>query len=903
MSEKNFIKKALTDTVLTRRSFLKWSAALGGTAALAGGLKFGLKAAQAAAQAPDSGQWIPVACWHNCGGRCLNVALVKDGVVVRQKTDDTHPDSPDFHQQRGCARGRSQRHHVFGADRIKYPMKRKNWAPGGGNKELRGVDEWVRISWDEALNDIASELKRIKETYGNKSLFLPQFASSRLLSAYGGATASYGVTSDGSWLQVQSQMASNLYTPNDRLDYRKSKLVVLWASNPIWSSGGSPTYNYLQAKKAGAKFIFVDPFLNDSTQVLADEWIPVRPSTDTALLLGMAYHMIANNLHDQAFLDQYTLGFDAAHMPSGADPKENFKDYVLGTYDNTPKTPEWASEICGTPPDVIRSFAQEIATTKPMVFQSSSSVARISFGQQFCQAFLTVGWMTGNVGIPGGAVTHSYHSGASYGGAPLVTPGGNGLPAVINPLFPGGGAYGGYGFAAPEKPGSYAMAFEEMWDAVLNGEYTAMQGLKSEAKANGKIPCDLRLMYFIRASSGANALNQSAGIPKGIKAFRKVDFVVTSDIVLSTVSKYADIVLPATTPWEQDLGGFLTGNPEMILWYNQVTEPLYEARTGQWIETELAKRLGIDPNTIYPISMEQQAFNSLVGAKVIKEDGSGYEPLVTITTDDIKALGVNGKPQQGRISFQDLKTKGVYQVKRYPGDPYGFISGQAFRNDPVANPLKTASGKLEIHCQALSDKIAAYGLSTVPPVAQYRKPVEGYEDTFADWDKKIKGDYPFQLVTIHYGRRSHSVFDNIGQLRRAFPQELMMNALDAKALGIQSDDTVLVSSRWGKVVRHVYVSDRVVPGVVLLGEGAWAEMDESLGIDKAGATNTLNGTHPTGQGEEPWNSCNVQVVKWTGAPLEYDYKWPHRVPIHDSTDVRSDEWHLEPDIITPLKGA
>ena len=174
MTEKNFLTKALTDTVLSRRSFLKWSAALGGTAALAGGVKYGLKAAEAAAQAAETeGKWVSVACWHNCGGRCLNTALVKDGVVISQKTDDTHPDSPDYPQQRGCARGRSQRHQVFGADRLKYPMKRKNWEPGGGKKELRGQDEWVRISWEEALDIVASEIKRIKENYGNEGIFLP----------------------------------------------------------------------------------------------------------------------------------------------------------------------------------------------------------------------------------------------------------------------------------------------------------------------------------------------------------------------------------------------------------------------------------------------------------------------------------------------------------------------------------------------------------------------------------------------------------------------------------------------------------------------------------------------------------------------------------------------------------
>ena len=894
MSEGNLLTKALTDTVLTRRTFLKWSGAVGGTAAIAGGLTFGLKSAEQATMtaAADPGKWVPVACWHNCGGRCLNTALVQDGIVVRQKTDDTHPDTPDFPQQRGCARGRSQRHQVFGVDRIKYPMKRKNWEPGGGKKELRGKDEWVRISWDEALDLVAGEIKRVKDTYGNEGLFLPR-TSSRLINAYGGATDSWGVTSEGAWPMVRDQMTAGLWAPNDRIDYRNTKLVVMWCSNPMWSSNGSPTYNYLQAKKAGAKFIFVDPFYNPTAQILADEWIPVRPATDAALLMGIAYHMITNNLHDQAFLDKYTVGFDADHMPEGADPKENFKDYVLGTYDGVPKTPEWASAICGTPPDLIRSFALEMATTKPMIMSSSSSAARTYIGQQFCQAFFTVGWMTGNVGISGGAVCHSYHNRASYGGATLVKPGGTGLKSVPNPLAGGVGL--GYAFGAPENTEFKGVAYEEMWDAILNNEYTAT--------VRGKIPCDLRLIYRIQDGNGGNCLNQVSGLPKGIAAFRKVDFVVSSDIVLLTTSKYADIVLPTTTPWEQEFGGFQTGNPEMVLWCNQITDPLYEAKDCQWIEKELAKRLGLNPDDLYPISRKQQAFNQILGATVMKADGSGYEPLVTVTADDISSLGVKGDPQTGRISLQDLMTKGVYQVPRAPGDKFTFIAGKDFRADPVANALKTKSGKLEIHCQSLADKIAAFGFTKIAPIAQYNPPVEGYEDAFADWAKKVPGEYPLQLVTIHYLRRSHSVFDNISQLRRAFPQEMMMNPIDAQARGLKTGDTVLVSSRWGKVLRPVLVFESVMPGVVLLGEGAWEETDDAAGIDRAGATNTLDGTHPTGQGEEPWNSCNVQVAKWTGAPHQPDYQQPHRVPIREATAGTADAWHLEPDTIVPVKEA
>src|SRR3990170_2419132 len=157
---------------LNRRTFLKWTgatgAAISGSALIKGGLNK-LESARAAGPAV----WKTTSCWHNCGGRCMLKVLVQDNIMLRVKTDDTHPDSPDYPQQRACLRGRSQRMQVLAADRIKYPMKRKNWEPGGGKKELRGKDEWVRISWDEALNIVASETKRIKDKYGNKAIYCP----------------------------------------------------------------------------------------------------------------------------------------------------------------------------------------------------------------------------------------------------------------------------------------------------------------------------------------------------------------------------------------------------------------------------------------------------------------------------------------------------------------------------------------------------------------------------------------------------------------------------------------------------------------------------------------------------------------------------------------------------------
>jgi len=270
----------------------------------------------------------------------------------------------------------------------------------------------------------------------------------------------------------------------------------------------------------------------------------------------------------------------------------------------------------------------------------------------------------------------------------------------------------------------------------------------------------------------------------------------------------------------------------------------------------------------------------------MKADGSGYEPLLTITADDITAMGVEGKPQQGRVTLKEFKEKGAYHVPRSPDDGYAivarYLGGGAFRADPEANPLKTESGKLEIYCKSLSETIEAFGFIELPPIPKYARPEEGYEDTFADFENKVKGEYPLQLCTPHYLRRSHSVFDNVRQLRRAWPQEFWINPIDAEARGIKTGDTVLISSRHGKTLRKAKVTQEYMPGVVGMGEGAWVEMDEKSGIDKAGATNTLCGLHLTGQGEEPWNTTNVQVEKWTGEPLEADYKWPQRIPVKEA---------------------
>ncbi|NLJ72004.1 MAG: molybdopterin-dependent oxidoreductase [Syntrophomonadaceae bacterium] len=877
----NFINKIMSKTV-TRRNFIAASAA--GTTALGlagcGSNSLNLLNDAKIVDLEKEGEWIAAACWHNCGGRCVNKALVVDGVVVRQKTDDNHEDSPDYPQQRGCLRGRSQRQQVFGADRLKYPMKRKHWEPGGGNKELRGKDEWERISWDEALDYIANELKRVKNEYGNRSILHIGGWSSRItdisstLGLFGGYCEYWNTNSFGSWA-----MAPKLYgfmqqgiwdqTVNDRFDLRNCDTIIMLSMNPAWSAMGSASWHYLQAKKAGAKFIGIDPFYNESFSLLEAEWIPVRPSTDVALLLAIAYVLITkdepvlNPLIDWDFLHRCTVGFDAEHMPEGVDPNGNFKDYVLGTFDGFPKTPEWASEICGVSSLQIEKLALEFGKNRKVAFLCGMASARSKNSDNLPQLIMTIGAMTGHMGKSGHMTGSTMHATSGNGGPALVCAGSNGLPAIPNPV-------------------DDSINAGEVWNAVLEGKYnfTGSGDFTSEDqyKAGEIRDIDINVIYH----SGGATLQTSDGMAKGIEAHRKVDLVVSHSQFLTTNSKYADIVLPVITEWEK-FGGFDGGtlvhssNREIIITYSQITEPLYEAKSDQWIAVELAKKLGLDPKKAFPFDEKQQYFNELASITVIDEDGKTYGPLVTISQDDIKELGVTGQPQNGKITYKEFKENGVYQVKRYQGDNYGYIAYEDFVKDPQQNPLDTESGKLEIYSRNLADTINAMGFSKIEPIPTYIKVIDGYEDTYKDWATKEKGEFPYQLINPHYLRRSHSVFDNVKWLQEAWANPVFLNPKDAKENGIAKGDTVLITSQYGKILRNASLTELLRPGVIALPHGSWADVDEKTGIDHGGADNILSGQTPTGQGVSGFNTVIVRIEKYNGARLISDVEKPSKI--------------------------
>jgi anaerobic dimethyl sulfoxide reductase subunit A len=832
------------------------------------------------------GEWMTFVCpQDSCAWACLNQAYVVDGIIKRQRTDEIHPDSIDSPQQRGCLKGRSVRKLITGAERLKYPMKRKNWQPGGGdniNGQLRGVDEWERISWDEAITYIADEYTRIRDTYGNRAFLatgqdeykmVGGKVGSQILNLMGGCLTTFGQQSQGGAPVPSNFMIGHWNNggtdSQDRMGLRKTKLMVLWGFNTAWSVGTGEMYSFLNAKKiSGAKVILIDPFFNPTAQTLVDEWIPIRPSTDGAMLEAIAYEIIQNNWQDQDFLDRCTVGFDADHMPADAKTNENFKDYILGIYDNQPKTPEWASPICGVAPDVIRNLAKEMATTKPMAFKSNISVVRTYYGNRYTQLFFTIGWMCGSIGVPGAETSLSQGTFGSIDGASLVSRGRSSYKAIKNPLCTeprGNGELTGGKFDPSHE---YGIAFAEWHKAIVTGEYS-LPGPAQEKRA-----CDIKAIV---RESARNPSNQQSGGYWFEEAYRKVELVVSADYYLTIDTQYSDIVLPAKSYMEIDFAyASRTASDFCNVQAKKVIEPYFEAKDDVEMFFLLCDKLGFGEDVAPRMTTSQAMFEMLATTTIVKADGRERENFVSITDEDLTLYGMKGEPQDGRMPIQEFLKTGAYLVPRSENDDLVNCYLKEYREDPEANPLPTTSGKLEIYCQALKDYYDYAMFNDIDALPKYKPMVDGYEQIATD------PEYNFQLVTPHHLRQAHSMYSQLKQVNEVFPNDLMMNSYDAQMLGYKRGDWLVASSKeGGKMARRLNPVPFVAPGVLLIADGNWREIDQETGIDIGGNPNTVTRCQLLGDGYQAYNTVLLKVEKYTGKELLPDYKKPPLVPLKD----------------------
>ncbi|MBR1686196.1 MAG: molybdopterin-dependent oxidoreductase [Clostridia bacterium] len=731
---------------------------------------------------------------NNCGGRCIIHVHVKDGKIIKLTTD-TQADAGDGVPLCACVRGLNYHKTFLGPDRLLWPMKRVG---------QRGEGKFERITWDEALDTIASEWIRIRDQYGPGSRYVNyatgisgvlrgDLLAMRLLALDGGFLGRYNSYSTACISQMTNLMYGTGMSGNMPEDWLNSHLIILWGHNPMETHFGADTMYYLRkAKEKGIPIIVVDPRRNDTALALDAEWIPLRPATDAALLDAMAWVIVERGLVDWDFLNRCCVGFDREHMPEGIDPTECVLDYLKGTRDGIPKTPEWAENITGVPAATIESLAVRYATAKPAALIQGYGAQRHAYGEQSARGGILLACMTGNVGVSGGWAC-----------------GTGSCRRQMRPAFPQ--PANGYGRSIP----SY------LWtEAVERGnEFTALDGVKGGEKLDSSIKMLVNL-------AGNCLINQHGDINRTAEILRdttKCEFIVCSDLFMTASAKFADILLPGVSMFETENITMPWSSGDFLGYVNQAIEPLGECRQEyDWL-VELAGRLGLE-----------RQFSE--GRTAVQWLESIYNELRKTETE--------------LPPFETFRQAGIWRYK----EKKPVIAFEAQRRDPEHHPFHTPSGKVEL----FSEKVYRTEYREFfPAIPRYVTPPEGPTDPL------IKR-FPLQLIGWHTKRRCHSVHDNNVEMHKVDPQRLWMHPEDAEKRGLHDGEEALIYNDRGRIRLPVKVSDRLMRGVTAISQGAWYRPDET-GTDTAGSINTLTSLHPTPYARgNPQHSNLVEVERMPG---------------------------------------
>jgi len=807
---------------LSRRGFLKAAAA----GAAAGFVRLGTGTrVDAFPYEPyprdDDLTTVVTSCAHNCGSRHMLVAHKKGDVIVRLSTDDGRyqgdpwgTDTEEVPQLRACLRGRSYRVRLYSPERLLYPMIRVG---------ARGEGKFKRASWDAALDYVAERMLYLKSTYGPTAILDQAYAGAswgvlhksdqiegllaRFLGIFGCRTNSWSVPSYQGTTFSSLQTFGTIEDGNEDDAFAHAKLVIIWGWNPAYTFHGGNTFYYLRlAKQRGCKFVVVDPQYTDSAATYDAWWIPIKPTTDAAMLAAMAHYIFTNDLHDQAFIDRFCQGVDAGTMPEWGKDRESFKDYILGKRDRQPKSPEWAEPICGVKADDIKKLARLYATTKPAALKASWGPGRNDYGEQYSRMAAALQAITGNVGVLGGSsegVGKAWHS-----------------EAVAGPYD----QYANVWFAAIKS---------DRWaHCVLNYPNVRREeiGLWPRTdELDGVIP-NIRAIWW----HGSNWFNQLTNVNKEIEAIRRLDLVVCMDHTITPSGIWADVLFPSATHFER--------HDVALPWYKghyyihrpKVIEPLGESKTDFQVFTELAFRLGFGPLYNPKAPRDYFHYNDAVDETYLREWWEGRV-----------------RPHQGaEIPWEEFKRRGVYKF-RLPRPHVAFQD-----NIERGVPFPTPSGKIEILSTTLAqvkDWTRTQWGYEIPAIPKWIEPFESLNHPKAR-------EYPFHLVTPHPRWRTHTIFNNIPWLRETYEQEVTINASDAARLGVRTGDIVEVWNDRGKVVVPAYVTERCRPGVAALHEGAWMDRDDD-GVDRAGNPDFLTLDAPSPAGAFAYNTILVNIRK------------------------------------------
>ncbi|MHB0856741.1 MAG: molybdopterin-containing oxidoreductase family protein [Anaerolineae bacterium] len=479
---------------------------------------------------------VPVTCNRDCGGGCPLLAHVREGRVVR--ITDNPLAGPFLH---GCPRGFQAHRQLYAPDRLRTPLLRTG---------PRGSGQFGEADWNEALDLVALRLREIVDREGPRAILALAGSGAcrgalhntgaltrRFFSLLGGYSGTYGSYSSGAANYVTPFVLGSEPAGTDAASLEWSQMVVLWGANVAECRMGCELpARVRQARERGVPVVVIDPRRSDTVREFSSEWIPVRPGTDSALMLAVLYVLVTEDLVDRVFVARTSVGF------------EDLERHVLGRDEaGIPRTPDWAEAICGTPAAAIADFAQRYGRVKPTALLPGLSIQRTIGGEEAMRLAITLQVATGNLGRLGGS------SGAlSWGRLPWPRAGAIGLPT----------------------PPEHAAVPVLRWpDLVLEGR-------------SGGYPSDIAAIYTV----GNNYVVQGSDLHKSVRAFEKVDFAVCHEMFLTDTARYCDVVLPATHFLEREDLIFPAENG--LLFTHQVAEPLPGTRDDYAIFADLADRLG-----------------------------------------------------------------------------------------------------------------------------------------------------------------------------------------------------------------------------------------------------------------------------------------------------------------------
>lgn len=810
---------------MERRSFLKASAALGCAATVTGCKTSSDDVDVVPPKPPVDETYTWSACLANCGSNCPLKVYSADGKITRIESEDTGDDSFGNHQIRPCARGRSNRKRVYNPDRLLYPMKRTG---------KRGEGKFERISWDQATSEIGAKLKGIYDSYGSRSVYYMYQSGAyydlngratwkRLLGTMGGATGYYGSYSAAQVSSLTPLVFGTGGTSNT-LEMQYSDLFLFFGYNPmeIRQSGSGEGYEYAYFReKNNVKTINIDCRHSDTLAGQNIEFHPCRPGTDAALCSALAYHLIEQNLIDESFLQNKCYGFrsEAALPEKGLEAlpyHRSYEAYILGLgeLDSQPKTPEWAERICGVPAANIRSIAEQLASAKAPFITSGWGIQRQANGEHNAWAITALCTLVGAIGKRG------TNAGQMPSSAKALYS--SGMPNVST---------------STEKASISVFSWP---DAILDGENMTVfkDGVKLPAdeldeNGDGKLGASIKAIINFAGNTLLNQHSDCFGTAKILEQDDLCELIVVSENHMTPSAKFADYLLPDSTWLETDdiaNQSYSGGSMAVITPMTKAIEPLGECRNTFDMCADIAEAMGTRAEFTEGRTY-QEWLKFYYEGSVAPQD-----PILPKTLEEFQAHGIVKK-------FAESTTNdcAFYDYVQNGGE------------------LKTASGRIELFSHAIDfmdknwvkpDYVIGHH---IPPIPAYIVTWEGYEDS----SEEIAG-MPLQLIGHHTKGRTHSSFHSVQWLREAVHDAVWVNPVDVT--DFSDGDWVIVESLRGKVKVQARVTQRVMPGVTSLPQGAW--FNPVNGIDIGGCVNSLTAYRPSPIAKgNPQHTNRVRIYK------------------------------------------